>query len=85
LVSQSLSANLFVIISTVRRIVFEPDQPTQEMIMRTVEFVPDHQRAEASEHVPEKLINFSDKNMLQLFDFERFLLDRPVLADRKTL
>jgi hypothetical protein len=37
------------------------------------------------EHVPEKLIDYSDKNMLQLFDFERFLPDRTILSGRKTL
>jgi len=37
------------------------------------------------EHVPEKLVDFSDQNMLQLFDFERFLLDWMIPSDRKTL
>ncbi len=49
------------------------------------------------EHVPEKLVDFSiildigyircliDGNMIQLFDFERFLLDRMIPSDRKTL
>ncbi|MHB8883690.1 MAG: hypothetical protein ACYC5H_01160 [Methylovirgula sp.] len=37
------------------------------------------------EHVPEKLNDFSDKNMLQPIDFERFLLDRMIPSGRKTL
>ncbi|QXX76341.1 hypothetical protein MHY1_03181 [Methylovirgula sp. HY1] len=39
----------------------------------------------ALEHVPEKLNDFSDKNMLQLIDLERFPLDRVIPPDRKTL
>ena len=42
-------------------------------------------RAQALEHVPEKLNDFSDKNMPQLVDFERFLLDRMIPSGRKTL
>jgi len=30
------------------------------------------------EHVPKKLIDFSDQNMLQLFEFERFLFDQMI-------
>ena len=37
------------------------------------------------EHVPEKLTDFSDKNMLQLFDFERALIDRMIPSDRNAL
>ncbi|QXX74192.1 hypothetical protein MHY1_01002 [Methylovirgula sp. HY1] len=37
------------------------------------------------EHVPEKLNDFSDKNMLQLIDLECFPLDRMSPPDRKTL
>ena len=33
------------------------------------------------EHVPEKLIDFSDKNMLQFIEFERFPLDRMMPFD----
>ncbi|MHB8884900.1 MAG: hypothetical protein ACYC5H_07405 [Methylovirgula sp.] len=39
----------------------------------------------ALEHVPEKLNDFSDKNMLQLIDLERFPFDRVIPPDRKTL
>jgi hypothetical protein len=39
----------------------------------------------ALEHVPEKLNDFSDKNMLQSIDLERFLPDRVIPPDRKTL
>jgi hypothetical protein len=42
-------------------------------------------RVAALEHVPEKLTDFSDKNMLQLFDFERFLPDQMIPSGRKTL
>ncbi|MHB8884890.1 MAG: hypothetical protein ACYC5H_07355 [Methylovirgula sp.] len=35
------------------------------------------------EHVPEKLNDFSDKNMLQLIDFERFPLDRMIPSGRE--
>jgi hypothetical protein len=37
------------------------------------------------EHVPKKLIEFLDQNMLQRFDFERFLLDPMIPSDRKAL
>lgn len=37
------------------------------------------------EHVPEKLIDFSDGNMLQHIDCERFLLDRMTPSDQKKL
>ena len=36
-------------------------------------------------HVPEKLNDFSNKNMLQPIDLERFPLDRVSPPDRKTL
>jgi hypothetical protein len=39
----------------------------------------------ALEHVPEKLTDFSDKNMPSLFDLVSFLLDRMIPSDRKTL
>jgi hypothetical protein len=38
-----------------------------------------HIEALALEHVPEKLHDFSDQNMLQFIDFERFLSDRKTL------
>ncbi len=41
--------------------------------------------AKGIEHVPEKLNDFSDKNMLQLFDFERCLADLIIPSGRKTL
>jgi hypothetical protein len=37
------------------------------------------------EHVLEKLIDFSDKNMLHFFDFERVLIDRMIPSDRNAL
>ena len=37
------------------------------------------------EHVPEKLNDFFDKNMLQSVDLKRFPLDRVESPDRKTL
>jgi hypothetical protein len=37
------------------------------------------------EHVPEKLIDFSDENMLQLFDFEHLLLARVIQPEPKML
>ncbi len=38
----------------------------------------------ALEHVPKKLLDFFDKDMLQLFEFERFLFDHviPVIGKR---
>jgi hypothetical protein len=39
----------------------------------------------ALEHVPEKLTDFSDQNMLQEIDFERILIDRMIPSDRNTL
>jgi hypothetical protein len=35
--------------------------------------------------VPKKLLDFSDKYMLQLFDSEPFLVDHVVPRDRKAL
>jgi hypothetical protein len=37
------------------------------------------------EHVPKRLIGFFDQNMLQLFDFERFLFYQMILSGRKGL
>jgi hypothetical protein len=37
------------------------------------------------EHVPKKLIDFFDKNMLQLFESERFLFDQMIPSDREAL
>jgi len=34
---------------------------------------------------PKKLIDFSDQNMLQLFEFERFLFDQMIPSDREAL
>jgi hypothetical protein len=36
-------------------------------------------------HVPEKLNDFSDKDMLHFFDFERVLIDRMIPSDRNAL
>ncbi len=35
--------------------------------------------------VPKKLLGIFDKDMLQLFDFERFLVDHVAPRDRKAL
>jgi len=37
----------------------------------------------ALKHVPEKLIDFFDQNMLQLFEFERFFPDQMIPSDRE--
>ena len=37
------------------------------------------------EHVPKKLIDFFDKDMLQLFEFERFLFDYVIPRNREAL
>jgi uncharacterized Zn finger protein len=37
------------------------------------------------EHVPKKLLEFFDQDMLQLFDPERFLVDHVIPRDRETL
>lgn len=37
------------------------------------------------EHGPEKLIDFSDEDMLQSFDFERVLVDAMIPSDRNAL
>ncbi len=37
------------------------------------------------EHVPKKLLDFFDKDMLQLFEFERFLFDHVIPRDREAL
>jgi hypothetical protein len=37
------------------------------------------------EHIPEKLTDFSDQNMLQPIDLERILIDRVIPPDRNTL
>jgi hypothetical protein len=42
-------------------------------------------RAEGLEHVPEKLIDFSGKNMLQIIDLERFLIGHMLPCGRKAL
>ncbi len=40
---------------------------------------------EALEQAPKKLRDFFDENLLQLFDFERFLIDHMIPCDRETL
>jgi hypothetical protein len=37
------------------------------------------------EHVPKKLHDFFDKDMLQLFEMERFLFDHLIPGDREAL
>lgn len=37
------------------------------------------------EHVPKKLIDFFDKDMLQHFDFEQFLFDHMIPRDQEAL
>src|ERR1700730_5856452 len=37
------------------------------------------------EHVPKKLLAFFDSDMVQLFDFERVLIDQMILFDRDAL
>ncbi len=37
------------------------------------------------EHVAKKLRDFFDRNMLQLFKFERFLFDQMIPSDREAL
>jgi hypothetical protein len=44
-----------------------------------------HQIRHPLDHVPKKLIDFFDQNMLQLFDFERFLFDPMIPSDREAL
>jgi len=36
------------------------------------------------EHVPEKWIHFSDKDMLQLIELARILIDQAIPPDRNT-
>ena len=42
-------------------------------------------RIDALEHVPKKLLGFFDEDMLQLFEFERFLFDHVIPRDREAL
>jgi hypothetical protein len=37
------------------------------------------------EHIPKKLIDFFEKDMLQLYDFERVLVDWMIPSNRNTL
>jgi hypothetical protein len=39
----------------------------------------------AQEHVPKKLTDFFDQNMLQLVELERFLFDQMIPSDREAL
>jgi hypothetical protein len=47
--------------------------------------MPPSGNALALEQVPKKLTGFFDKNMLQLFDFERVLTDQKIPFDRDAL
>jgi hypothetical protein len=42
-------------------------------------------RRRPSEHVPKKLLDFFDQDMLQLFELERFLFDHVIPRDREAL
>jgi hypothetical protein len=44
-----------------------------------------YSKVSALEHVPKKLLDFFDKDMLQLFEFERFLFDHVIPRDREAL
>jgi hypothetical protein len=44
-----------------------------------------HRAFHSLEHVPKKLLDFFDQDMLQLFEFERFLFDHVIPRDREAL
>ena len=46
---------------------------------------PGRGRSTSLEHVPKKLLDFFDKDMLQLFESERFLFDHVIPRDREAL
>jgi hypothetical protein len=49
------------------------------------EWVRAPQKQRAREQVPKKLTDFFDENLLQHFDFERFLIDHMIPCDREAL
>ena len=54
---------------------------THDLFANPVSTFADH----ALEHDPKKLIDFFDQNMLQVFEFERFLFDQMIPSDREAL
>jgi hypothetical protein len=54
-------------------------------LTKTLEKVRAEMSLHVLEHVPKKMLDVFNENMLQLFEFERFLFDRVMPHDRETL
>ena len=54
-------------------------------LTKTLEKVRAEMSLHVLEHVPKKMLDVFNENMLQLFEFERFLFDSVMPHDRETL
>jgi hypothetical protein len=54
-------------------------------LTKTLEKVRAEMSLHVLEHVPKKMLDVFNENMLQLFEFERFLFDRVMPHNRETL
>jgi hypothetical protein len=63
----------------------EADRSVRPLVCRGHDSYDERACIDVLEHVPRKRMRFRDQNMLQLIDFERFLIDWVIPSNRKML